>query len=80
MLFACMSPRPILLKGGEFLEYWREKEDFPFQIRLSLDVPVIHCCYAVSGVGVRRGENYLAPILLFIQSRALCGEASSENI
>ena len=40
---------------GRVSEYWKERENLPFESRLSSDVPVIHCCYAVSGADVRRG-------------------------
>ena len=42
-------------------EYWREREDFPFEIRL--DVPVIHCCYAVSGASIRWEQKLFSPSL-----------------
>ncbi len=60
-LYACLTFHTS--QRGRVSEYWREKEDFPFEIRLSLDVPVIHCCCAVSGVGVRRGRKLFSPNL-----------------
>ncbi len=38
-------------RRGRVSEYWREREDFPFEIRLSLDVPVIHFAF-VSGAAL----------------------------